>query len=103
MKLGIVIPWFGRELKGGAEQQAWQVASRLAARGHEIEVLTNGNETYPCLYDDLRDARQSITMQMYYCQPGKVADFVVVDGDPFEVATLAARIESVYVGGVRRR
>ncbi|HEX8680377.1 MAG TPA: hypothetical protein VF683_10480, partial [Chthoniobacterales bacterium] len=40
MKLGIVIPWFGRELKGGAEQQAWQVAARLAARGHHVEVLT---------------------------------------------------------------
>jgi len=40
MKLGIVIPWFGRELKGGAEQQAWQVAARLAGRGHSVEVLT---------------------------------------------------------------
>lgn len=40
MKLAVVIPWFGRDLKGGAEQQAWQLAARLAARGHEIEVLT---------------------------------------------------------------
>ncbi|MDQ6623603.1 MAG: group 1 glycosyl transferase, partial [Verrucomicrobiota bacterium] len=40
MKLALVIPWFGRELKGGAEQQAWQVAARLAARGHAVEVLT---------------------------------------------------------------
>ncbi len=40
MKLGIVTPWFGRDLKGGAEQQAWQIAARLAARGHQIEVLT---------------------------------------------------------------
>ncbi|MFN2507158.1 MAG: glycosyltransferase family 4 protein [Chthoniobacterales bacterium] len=40
MKIAIVIPWFGRDLKGGAEQQAWQIATRLAARGHEIEVLT---------------------------------------------------------------
>jgi glycosyltransferase involved in cell wall biosynthesis len=40
MKLGIVIPWFGRDLKGGAEQLAWQVAARLAARGHQVEVLT---------------------------------------------------------------
>lgn len=40
MKLGIVIPWFGRELKGGAEQQAWQIATRLARRGHHVEVLT---------------------------------------------------------------
>ena len=35
-----MIPWFGRELKGGAEQQAWQIATRLAARGHAVEVLT---------------------------------------------------------------
>jgi glycosyltransferase involved in cell wall biosynthesis len=40
MKLGIVIPWFGRDLKGGAEQQAWQIAMRLGRRGHDVEVLT---------------------------------------------------------------
>ena len=40
MKLAVVIPWFGRELKGGAEQQAWQIASRLASRRHDVEVVT---------------------------------------------------------------
>lgn len=38
--LAIVTPWFGKNLKGGAEQQAWQLASRLAAKGHTVEVLT---------------------------------------------------------------
>jgi len=38
--IAVVTPWFGRELKGGAEQQAWQIATRLAARGHAVEVLT---------------------------------------------------------------
>jgi glycosyltransferase involved in cell wall biosynthesis len=38
--LALVIPWFGSDLKGGAEQQAWQLATRLAARGHRMEVLT---------------------------------------------------------------
>ncbi|MBD2068584.1 glycosyltransferase family 4 protein [Leptolyngbya sp. FACHB-671] len=38
--LCIVTPWFGKDLKGGAEQQAWQVATRLAAQGHTVEVLT---------------------------------------------------------------
>lgn len=38
--LAIVIPWFGAELKGGAEQQAFQIATRLAARGVRVEVLT---------------------------------------------------------------
>lgn len=38
--IALVIPWFGRDLKGGAEQLAWQIATRLAARGHSVEVLT---------------------------------------------------------------
>jgi glycosyltransferase involved in cell wall biosynthesis len=40
--IAIVTPWFGKELKGGAEQQAWQVAIRLSQRGHKVEVLTTG-------------------------------------------------------------
>ncbi len=38
--VGVVIPWFGRDLKGGAEQLAWQVSNRLAERGYAVEVLT---------------------------------------------------------------
>ncbi|MGI9107925.1 MAG: glycosyltransferase family 4 protein [Pyrinomonadaceae bacterium] len=38
--LAIVIPWFGAQLKGGAEQQAFQIATRLAARRIPVEVLT---------------------------------------------------------------
>ena len=40
LRIALVIPWFGPELKGGAEQQAWQIATRLARRGHEVEALT---------------------------------------------------------------
>jgi glycosyltransferase involved in cell wall biosynthesis len=40
VKLAIVIPWFGRELKGGAEQHAWQIATRLTQRGHDLDVVT---------------------------------------------------------------
>jgi imidazolonepropionase-like amidohydrolase len=32
---------------------------------------------------------------------GKLADFVVVGGDPFDVGTMADRIEAVYLGGLR--
>jgi glycosyltransferase involved in cell wall biosynthesis len=38
--LAVVTPWFGAGLRGGAEQQARQIALRLAARGHAVEVLT---------------------------------------------------------------
>jgi imidazolonepropionase-like amidohydrolase len=34
-------------------------------------------------------------------EPGKLADLVVVDGDPFDFEKLADRIEAVYKEGVR--
>jgi cardiolipin synthase len=42
--------------------------------GHRVEVFVNGDETYPRLWEDLRSARESITMQMYYCEAGRMAD-----------------------------
>jgi glycosyltransferase involved in cell wall biosynthesis/ADP-heptose:LPS heptosyltransferase len=39
-RIAIVIPWFGRILKGGAERHAWQLAARLASRGHDVEAVT---------------------------------------------------------------
>ena len=38
--VAFIIPWFGKDLKGGAEQFAWQFANRLSARDHNVEVLT---------------------------------------------------------------
>lgn len=61
--LAIVIPWFGRELKGGAEQQAFQIATRLAARGHAVEVLTTCNESF---YSD---------WSVNHFAPGSTAEF----------------------------
>jgi glycosyltransferase involved in cell wall biosynthesis len=45
-KVAIVIPWFGRELKGGAEQQAWQVATRLSKRNVELTVLSTCSKEF---------------------------------------------------------
>jgi cardiolipin synthase len=39
-----------------------------------VELALNGDGTYPRLWDDLRSARQGITIQMYYGLPGQVAD-----------------------------
>ncbi len=46
MKIAIVIPWFGKDLKGGAEQQAWQIANRLAQKGVEVHVLTTCSKEF---------------------------------------------------------
>lgn len=43
--------------------------------GNRVEQVMNGS-AYPRMYADLHAARQTITMQMYYSLPGKVADSV---------------------------
>ncbi|HEU4995714.1 MAG TPA: phospholipase D-like domain-containing protein [Gemmatimonadaceae bacterium] len=42
--------------------------------GNKVEQLLDGDGTYPRLWDDLRRASRTITMQMYFSQPGQVAD-----------------------------
>lgn len=44
--------------------------------GNRVEVLSNGDETYARLWQDLRSARRSITVQMYYAAPSAVSDSV---------------------------
>ena len=44
------------------------------APGNRVEVLLNGDETYPRLWEDLRSAQRSITLQLYYGNSGRMAD-----------------------------
>ncbi|HEU4629977.1 MAG TPA: phospholipase D-like domain-containing protein [Gemmatimonadaceae bacterium] len=43
-------------------------------RGNRVDVLLNGDGTYPRFWRDLRGARESITAQFYYSLRGAVAD-----------------------------
>jgi cardiolipin synthase len=42
--------------------------------GNRIEVMQNGDGTFARLWDDLRSAQRSITLQLYYGAPGRMAD-----------------------------
>jgi cardiolipin synthase len=44
------------------------------APGNRVEVLFNGDDTYPRLWQDLRSAQRSITLQLYYGNIGRRAD-----------------------------
>lgn len=46
--------------------------------GNTVQQLLNGDGTYPVLWRDLRAARRSITVQMYYSLPSTVADTLQV-------------------------
>jgi cardiolipin synthase len=42
--------------------------------GNHVTVLLNGEQTYPAIWKELRGAKETITIQMYYFEPGKIAD-----------------------------
>lgn len=42
--------------------------------GNRIDVTQNGDGTFPRLWEDLRSAQRSITLQLYYGAPGRMAD-----------------------------
>jgi len=46
------------------------------APGNRVEVLQNGDGTYGRLWTDLHSATQSITLQLYYGAPGRMADLL---------------------------
>jgi cardiolipin synthase len=63
----------------GATDPAFRATVELLTKtelrpGHAVAVFGCGDELYPRLWEDLRGARRSITLQLYYCQPGRMAD-----------------------------
>ena len=62
----VTAPAFARALRGltGVDLEP----------GHAAEVLLNGDATFPRLWRDLRAARSTVTLRVYYAEPGAVAD-----------------------------
>ncbi len=42
--------------------------------GNNVKILLNGDGTYPPIWQDMAAAKRTLTVQMYYSQPGAVAD-----------------------------
>jgi phosphatidylserine/phosphatidylglycerophosphate/cardiolipin synthase-like enzyme len=42
--------------------------------GNSVQILLNGDGTYPPLWRDIASAKRTVTVQLYYSQPGAVAD-----------------------------
>ena len=49
------------------------MAGAWLSEGNRVDVALNGDGTYERLWADLRSARQSITLQLYYGAPGRMA------------------------------
>jgi glycosyltransferase involved in cell wall biosynthesis len=46
MRLAIVTPWYGRELIGGAERLAWELAHALVRAGVDVDVLSTCSRSF---------------------------------------------------------
>jgi cardiolipin synthase len=42
--------------------------------GNNVQILLNGDGTYPPIWKDITSAKRTLTVQMYYSEPGAVAD-----------------------------
>jgi cardiolipin synthase len=42
--------------------------------GNVVQVLQNGDATYPALWRDIKSCKSTVTVQMYFSKPGVVAD-----------------------------
>jgi cardiolipin synthase len=68
--------------KGGAPQVSDPLFPRtielytgtLIDPGNSVQILLNGDGTYPPIWRDITGAKRTVTVQMYYSQPGAVAD-----------------------------
>ena len=70
---------FGGDTIRGVDDPAFLPSMELACRtelchGNSVEFFWNGDETYPRLWADLRAARHSITLQLYYNKHGRMAE-----------------------------
>ena len=50
--LAFVVPWFGDEVRGGAELQAWETARELSRRGCRVEILTTCSRSFLHRWDE---------------------------------------------------
>jgi len=48
--IAIAIPWFGKEMKGGAETLAYHLAQGLASVGHQVTILTTISQSHAAFF-----------------------------------------------------
>jgi len=61
--IAIAIPWFGKELTGGAETLTYHLATRLAALGHQVTILTTLSASHAAFFGADEVPKGPVTQQ----------------------------------------
>ncbi|MGH7477446.1 MAG: phospholipase D-like domain-containing protein [Longimicrobiales bacterium] len=62
----------------GFLRSASLLAGAMLLPGHDVAVLADGDGTFPRLLADIEAARSTVTLQLYYADPGRLADTLAV-------------------------
>ena len=83
--LAFVVPWFGDEVRGGAELQGWETARELSRRGCRVEILTTCSRSFLHRWDENHHApgvseREGITVRRFAVDRRDEGRFAAANG-----------------------
>jgi glycosyltransferase involved in cell wall biosynthesis len=100
--LGFVVPWFGDEVRGGAELQGWETARELARRGLRVEILTTCSRSFLHRWDENHhpagvSEREGITVRRFPVDPRDEGRFAAANSALLGGARSSAAVEEDFV------
>lgn len=100
--LAFVVPWFGDDVRGGAELQAWETARELARRGVRVEILTTCSRSFLHRWDENAHPpglgeREGIPVRRFPVDPRDEGRFGAANQALFGRAPVPPAIEEDFV------
>ena len=102
--LAFVVPWFGDEVRGGAEMQGWETARELSRRGVRVEILTTCSRSFLHRWDENHHApgvseREGVAVRRFAVDRRDQAHFDAVNTALLSGARASAALEADFVRG----
>lgn len=100
--LAFVVPWFGSEVRGGAEMQGWETARELSRRGCRVEILTTCSRSFLHRWGENFHApgvseRDGITVRRFAVDRRDEGRFATANGALLSGAGASATLEEAFV------
>jgi glycosyltransferase involved in cell wall biosynthesis len=100
--LAFVVPWFGDEVRGGAEMQGWETARELSRRGCRVEILTTCSRSFLHRWDENHHSpgvseREGITVRRFAVDRRDDGRFAAANAALLSGARASAALGEVFV------
>jgi len=99
--LAFVVPWFGEEVRGGAEMQGWETARELSRRGCRVEILTTCSRSFQHRWEENYhppgvSEREGITVRRFLVDRRDEKRFDVANRALLSGACASATLEEAF-------